>query len=278
MHEFSLRIGVVRVCVLTMLLVGVTTSAKLSDEEFALLRSAFEQMFNTQNANCAYTETVHKRETLEEEVDTTTVARFDPISRPESPWEVLSVDGRPPTQRETMLFEPSEFGNPTMNFKLSTNGPPEETQEGGTSMAELPTELEDMKVVSKEDDIWIFEVPMPDMPQPPDESMKGFPKKIKMKMQMEVHAPTSTLRAYRFFLSKPLRFMLVVRISKLEFAMTYGSDPNVVGLVMKEMNMEMTGRALWKRVSMKQRTTFTDYDCSGRTMVSDDQSQASSLN
>lgn len=278
MNKLSLRIGVVRACVLAMLLVGVSASAKLADEELALLKTAFEQMINTQNESCAYTETVHKHETLEEEVDTTTVARFDPFLRPESPWEVLSVDGRAPTERETMQFEPSEFGHPTMNFKPSNDGDPSETQEGGTDMTDLPAEMEDMEVVSKEDDIWIFEVAISDMPQPPDESIEGFPKKIKMKMHIEVHAPTSTLRAYRIFLSKPLRFMLVVRISKLEFAMIFGSDPNLDGLVMKEMNMEMTGRALWKRISTKQRTIFTDFVCSDRSLTSDDQSQASSLN
>ena len=278
MNEFSLRIGVVRVCVLALLVLGVSAGAKLSDEELAMLRSAFEQMSNIQNESCAYTRTVYKHESLEDEVNTTTVSRFDPFLRPDSPWEILSVNGQAPTERENTHVEPSGFEPPTMNFKLSTNGRSRETQEGGTGMAELPAELEDMQVVSKADDIWIFEVPMPDMPQPPDESMKGFPKKIKMKMQVEVHAPTSTLRAYRFFLSKPLRFMLVVRISKMDFAMTFGSDPNVDGMVMKEMNMEVRGRALWKRISMKQRSTFTDFVCSDRSLTSDDQSQASSLN
>ncbi|MCY4656703.1 MAG: hypothetical protein OXC80_07790 [Gammaproteobacteria bacterium] len=64
----------------------------------------------------------------------------------------------------------------------------------------------------------------------------------------------------------------------MEFAMIYGSDPNADGLVMKEMNMEMSGRAFWKRISQKQRTTFTDFDCSDRDETSHDISAASSLN
>ena len=278
MKEFSLRIGVVRVCLLVMLLVSVASSAELSDEEMAMLRGAFENVANIHDGTCAYTQTVQKHEMFEDEVDKTTVARFDPVLRPDSPWKVLSVDGQAPTEGETMQDDPSGFEKPTMNFKINAGGQPRGTQEGGTGMADLPAELEDMKVVSKEDDIWTFEVPISDMPQPPDESIKGFPKKIKMKMQMEIHAPTTTLKAYRISLSKPVRFMLVVRISKIDFAMLFGSDPNVDGIVMREINMEMGGRALWKRISMKQRTTYTDIDCSGRDVATDELSQASSLN
>lgn len=266
MNELLLRIGVVRVCVLALLVLGVSAGAKLSDEELAMLQSAIENTAQVMDGTCAYTQTVQEHEMFEDEVNKTKVARFDPTLRPDSPWELLSVDGRAPTQHESMNFKP--------NFQPVT------MQEEGTGTSsgtfELPSEFEDMKVVSKDDDIWTFEAPVPEMtmPEPPEESMKGFPKKFKLKMLIDVHAPTSTLNAFRIVLRKPIRFMLVVRISKMEYAMLFGSEPNVDGMVMKEMNMEMGGRALWKRISMKQRTTFTDYDCSGRTVVSDDQSQA----
>lgn len=266
MNGLLLRIGVVRVSVLALFVLGVSAGAKLSDEELAMLQSAIEGTAKVMDGTCAYTQTVHEHELLEEEVNKTTVARFDPTLRPDSPWEVLSVDGRTPTEHESTNFKPS--------FRPAT------TRDGGIGTFELPSELGDMKVVSKDDDIWTFEAPVPEMtmPDPPEESMKGFPKKIKMKMVLEVHAPTSSLRAFKVALSKPLRFMLVVRISKIEYAMLLDSDPNIDGMVMKEMNMEMSGRALWKRISMQQRTTFTDYVCSDRSSTSDDQSKASSLN
>ena len=286
MNTFSLRIGVVRVCVLAMLLIIVLSAAKLSDEELAIFRSVFVKIANVYNETCAYTQTVHEHEMMQDEVNNTTVYRVDPILRPDSPREVLSVNGQAPIQRETKPVESSESGNPTMDFRLSTNESPRDTQEGGASRPNLPPfAMEDMKIVSKEDDIWTFEAPIANMPQPPDEALeeipgplKGITKKIKMKMQLEVHAPTSTPSVVRISLIKPFRIMLVVRISKMEFAMIYGSDPNADGLVMKEMNMEMSGRAFWKRIFQKQRTTFTEFDCSDRDETSHDISAASSLN
>ena len=258
MNDITLRFVLIQTAVLAVLLTGIPAHAKLSDVEMDVLQSIFSQSHNPKKKTCAYTQTAEKHENqFGEESNETTVARFDPILRPESPWKVLSVNDRDPTDHEIRNFRP-EFENPVLTGT-------------GKGRFDYP-DIDDMKVVSKDDDIWIFEGPVSiPMPEPEDapKPLRGFGKKFKFKMIFEVHEPTATLRAIRIALRKPVRFWLVVRISKVEFAMLFGEDPAVEGSVMKEMTMEMKAGALGRSMIMSHRTNFSDFECSENVLVSE---------
>ena len=241
--------------------------AKISDTELAVLKSAFENKESQEDGErCAYTQTEYSYSNFDKGSKKTTVARFDPVLRPESPWEVVSVNDQTPTPEESMNFQ-SDSGHPVVNLMGGEFNKP--------AFEEI---FEEVKIISKEDGIWTFETPMPAMPEPPDENLKGMAKKFKMKMHIEIHEPTATFRAIKVSLIKPFRIWVVVRISKVEFTVTFGSDPNVKGTVMKEMKMEMNGRAAWKKMIQEQRTTFSDFDCSDRSSDSSNQIQMTELN
>ena len=258
MNDITLRFVLIQTAILAVLLTGIPAHAKLSDAEMDVLQSVFQQSLNPQNKSCALTQTIQKYENqFGEESNETIVARFDPILRPESPWKVLSVNDRNPTDHEIRNFKP-EIENPLLTS--SSKG-----------RFDYPV-IEDMKVISKDDDIWIFEgpisAPMPEAEDTP-EPLRGIGKKFKFKMVFEVHEPTATLQAIRVVLKKPVRFWLVVRISKVEFAMLFGEDPAVEGSVMKEMTMEMKAGALGRSMIMSHRTHFSDFECSEKVLVSD---------
>lgn len=258
MNDITLRFVFLKTVVLALLLSGIPAHAKLSDAEVDVLQSVFQQSFNPQNKSCALTQTTQKYENqFGEESNEKIVARFDPILRPESPWKVLSVNDRDPTDYEIRNFRP-EFENPLLTSS-------------GKGRFDYP-DIVDMKVVSKDDDIWIFEGPISaPMPEPEDtpKPMRGVGKKFKFKMVFEVHEPTATLHSIKVVLKKPVRFFLVVRISKVEFAMLFGEDPTVEGSVIKEVTMEMKAGALGRKMIMSHRTHFKDFECSEKVLASD---------
>ena len=86
--------------------------AKLSDVEKDVVMKALNPEINAQGMSCAYTETLHEyinTDSGEEAPYETIVGRFDPILSPESPRQVLSIDGRIPTEEEAEHFPPLLF-------------------------------------------------------------------------------------------------------------------------------------------------------------------------
>lgn len=82
-------------------------------------------------------------------------------------------------------------------------------------------------------------------------------------MVIEVYEPSGTLRAIRVELRKPFRFRFIIKITKIEFALLYGLDPNVGGLVFQEIDFEMQARVLGRRISSGFNRQYSDFDCSG---------------
>ena len=243
--QFSRRILFVRTVTVASVLVCVTANGKLSDAEMDVFLGAFDQKSNEQNAECAYTQTARMPKANDDEQHETIVSRFDPVASPESPWQLLSVDDRPPTQAELEDFDPNE-GHPALTEGL------------------VDREAADkLTLVSKEDDIWRFEGSFKEMSESLtiDAPIGGLEKRLKL--VIEVYEPSRTLRAIKVELKRPFRFRFVVKFMKVEFALLYGADPNVGGLVLQEVAFEMQASALGRRMSSEFNTKYSDFDCSG---------------
>ena len=243
--QFSRRFLFVRTVTVASVLVCVSAHGKLSDAEMDVFLGAFDQESNEQNAECAYTQTVRRPKANDDEQHETIVSRFNPVASPESPWQVLSVDDRPPTQVELKDLDPNE-GHPAL-----------------TSGVVDRKVAEKLTLVSKEDDIWRFEGSFKEMSESLtiDAPIGGLEKRLKL--VIEVYEPSRTLRAVKVELKKPFRFRFIIKITKIEFALLYGLDPNVGGLVFKEIDFEMQARALGRRISSGFNRQFSDFDCSG---------------
>lgn len=244
------RFAFVKTVTIVLLLVCVPALAELSVAEKKLLLGAFDQKPNELNEGCAYTQTVQQIADSDDELNETVISRYDAFLRPESPWKVVSVNVRPPTEEEQRNFEPN-LSHPAL---------------GGGFID--PNALDKLDLVSKHNDIWTFEAPVEEMGNTlaVETQITGFGTR-RFKLVFEMHAPTVTPMAIKVVLKKPFRFRLITRIAKVEMAILFGTVPNIDGSVIREMNMEMRARAFGKHMSYNLNTAFSDFDCSGSNQI-----------
>ena len=237
--------------VLTLILFNgaITALAELSAFEEEVLLNSLSVEPNEDVESCAYTQTARQPKDDKAEDYVTTVSRYDPRSKSESPWELRSVDGRPPTKTEKRELNPERSGHPATAISLFQN-----------------LDKVRMELVSAEDDIWIFEGPVEglDMEGPMARMQK------KLTLSLGVHQPTSTLKFAKMYLKKPHRILLVARISKMEVEFVFGMDPAVDTLVATAMNTDMDTKVLGRSISISQQTTFADFECSDGTEIANE--------
>lgn len=235
--------------ILTAVCLGAVSSfADLSDTENEVLMTALSAEPNEADEGCAYTQTSQRPIDDEGEIYVTIVSRYDPGSNPESSWELLSVDGEPPSEVQIANFEPRSSRHPVSMIR----------------MLQFP-EIDQMELTSKEDDIWTFEGPARGLDMNMEGPFKGMQKKLRL--AVEVHAPTSTLKSAKMYLKKPHRIFLIGKISEMENEIAFEIDPAVGALVATNMTMEMKASGLGRRVSVSEWATFTDFDCTSQSLA-----------
>ena len=196
---------------------------------------------NVQSMSCAYTETIHQGVAtyIEEEVAyETIVGRFDPLLRPESPWEVLSIDGRTPKKEEIGHFEPLPFFHPAFHIGY------------------VYSQIEDFSIVASHDETWTIENTVLEHVEIPEGATEKTA--VATKSVFYVHSPTATLIAARVSTRNSLLPSLTVQVRS-----SYAYEENVEGVVMKERTSEMFNLTENEELqSIKTtRRVFSDFDC-----------------
>ena len=208
---------------------------------------------NAQDMSCAYTETIHRHIPTDSEEAApyeTIVARFDPILRPESPWQVLSIDGRIPTEEEIEHFEPLPFFHPVAHIGF------------------VYPQVEDLRIIANHDETWTLEntvleyveIPKeltPKTPQIPKGATLTAPHEIKT--TFHVHAPTTSLMAVRVDHKND---MLPSTIGS-QTRWVYMYEEKVGSMVVMENSFEMRYYPENEEVQSlgSTRRVFSDFDC-----------------
>ena len=167
------------------------------------------------------------------------MARFDPVANPETPWKLLSVDERVPSAEEISDYRPNRSHPVFTRFSYP--------------------HVEQLKVASKEDDIWVFQGTGDGMTGIPDGGVKKFDEKYDV--EFEVHAPTTTLRSLRATLKKPFRSRVVAKIDKFKFLVEFATEPNTEKSVLHKMEMDFGIRVFGLYQDATMVATYPDFDC-----------------
>lgn len=226
--------------------------AELSDVEKDVVVKALNPDRNAQDMSCAYTETIHRHiptDSEEEAPYETIVGRFDPILRPESPWQVLSIDGRIPTEEEAEYFQPAPFFHPVVHIGFGYS------------------HIEDLSIVARHDETWeientvleYVEIPKeltPKTPQIPKGATLTAPQEIKT--TFHVHAPTASLMAVRVDVKNAMLPSSIVQTRSV-----YMYEEKVGSMVVKENSSEMLYFPENEEVQSigSTRRVFSDFDC-----------------
>lgn len=167
------------------------------------------------------------------------MARFDPIANPDTPWKLLSIDDRVPTSEEESDYRPNRSHPVFTRFSYPL--------------------VEQLKVASKQDDIWVFQGTGDGITGIPDGGVKKFDEKYDV--EFEVHAPTATLRSLRATLKKPFRSRVVAKIEKFKFLVEFATEPNTERSILHKMEMDFGIRVFGLYQDATMVATYSDFDC-----------------
>ena len=226
--------------------------AELSDVEKDVVVKALNPEANAQDMSCAYTETIHRHiptDSEEEAPYETIVGRFDPILRPESPWQVLSIDGRIPTE-EAEYFQPAPFFHPVVHIGFGYS------------------HIEDLSIVARHDETWeientileYVEIPKeltPKTPQIPKGATLTAP--VEIKTTFQVHVPTASLMAVRVDHKNAILPSMIGSQTRW----VYMYEEKVGSMVVMENSFEMRYYSKNEEVQSlgSTRRVFSDFDC-----------------
>lgn len=240
MKDLLVHIATQRVLFLTILLACTQGHAELSDMEREVLRTALSQKSTENDRNCAYTQTVSKPQELGSHVNETVVSRFDPGANLDSPWKLLAIDDRPPTDKELAKFKPQDRGHPVATRFNYPN-------------------IDELRVVSKDGDLWSFSGPGDGLSGISDGGVKDFDKRLNI--VGSIHAPTATLKSLRTSLKKPFRSRVVAKFDKFDYSVELEFDQDVQKQVMRSMSMEMKMSVFAISQSVSLNVLYSDFEC-----------------
>ena len=223
------------------LLIGTVTTAfaELTNEERDIFVKALVHQANGLDERCAYTQLENKPKKDEEDVYQKIVARFDPVANPETPWKLLSVDEQVPSSKEISDYRPNRSHPVFTHFSYPR--------------------VDQLKIASKEDDIWVFQGTGDGMTGIPDGGVKKFDEKYDV--EFEVHAPTATLRSLTATLKKPFRSRVVAKIEKFKFLVEFATEPNTERSILHKMEMDMGIRIFGMYQGATMLAMYSDFDC-----------------
>lgn len=223
------------------LLIGMVTTAfaDLTNEERDIFVKALAHQTNGLDERCAYTQVENKPKEDEEDVYEEIVARFDPVANPETPWKLLSVNERVPSPEEISDYRPNRSHPVFTHFSYPR--------------------VDQLKIVSKQDDIWVFQGTGDGMTGIPDGGVKKFDEKYDV--EFEVHAPTATLRSLTATLKKPFRSRVVAKIEKFKFLVEFATEPNTERSILQKMEMDFGIRVFGLYQDATMVATYSDFDC-----------------
>lgn len=223
------------------LLLGMATTAlaELTNEEREIFENALAYQANGLDERCAYTQVENKPNNDDKDVQERIAARFDPVANPDSPWTLLSIDTRVPSAEEISDYRPNRSHPVFTRFSYP--------------------HVDQLKVASTEDDIWVFQGTGDGMTGIPDGGVKKFDEKYDV--EFEVHAPTATLRSLRATLKKPFRSRVVAKIDKFKFFVEFATEPNTEKSILHKMEMDFGIRVFGLYQDATMVATYSDFDC-----------------
>ena len=223
------------------LLIGMvaTALAELTNEERDIFVKALAHQANGLDERCAYTQVENKPKKGEEDVYEKIAARFDPVANPETPWKLLTIDDRAPSAKEISDYRPNRSHPVFIRFSYP--------------------HVNQLKVASKEDDIWVFQGTGDGMTGIPDGGVKKFDEKYDV--EFEVHAPTATLRSLRATLKKPFRSRVVAKIEKFKFLVEFATEPNTEKSILNKMEMDFGIRVFGLYQDATMVASYSDFVC-----------------
>ena len=227
--------------VIAVLLLCLATSslAELTSEEKDIFVKALAHQANGLDERCAYTQIEIKPNNDDEDVQEAIAARFDPVSNPDTPWKLLTIDDRVPSSEELSDYRPNRSHPVFTRFSYP--------------------HVDQLRVASKEDDIWVFQGTGDGMTGIPDGGVKKFDEKYDV--EFEVHAPTATLRSLRATLKKPFRSRVVAKIEKFKFLVEFATEPNTERSILHKMEMDFGIRVFGLYQDATMVATYSDFDC-----------------
>ena len=227
--------------VIAVLLLCLATSslAELTSDEKDIFVKALAHQANGLDERCAYTQIESKPKKDEEDVYEKIAARFDPVANADTPWKLLTIDDRVPSSEEESDYRPNRSHPVFTRFSYP--------------------HVDQLKVVSKEDDMWVFQGTGDGMTGIPDGGVKKFDEKYDV--EFEVHAPTAMLRSLRATLKKPFRSRVVAKIDKFKFLVEFATEPNTEKSILHRMEMDFGIRVFGLYQDAMMVATYSNFDC-----------------
>lgn len=225
-----------RLIPVVVLLSAQTTLADLSTDDLELLQLALLAETRSGAETCAYTQTLRRSVEDEEGVFVTVSARFDPNRDSETPWTVVSVDGRTPTDDEREEHEVTNERHPAvLNFES------------------IP--IDDMTFVSETDGIRTYE-----------SDWRGTRRELtsmgnNLTGYFDIHVATTSLKSVRFVAKEPFRHRVVAKIERFSQEFAYGHDANVGAVVLQSMKLDVAYSSLGRQNGRSVSARFTDFEC-----------------
>ena len=231
-----MRMKGIRLIPIVVVLASPTTLAELSTDDLELLEQSLLAETRSGADTCAYTQTIRRSVEDEDGVFVTVSARFDPNRDSKTPWTIVSVDGRTPTDDEREEHEVTDARHPAvLNF------------------GSIP--IDEMAFVSEKDGIRTYE-----------SEWRGTRRELRsmgnnLTGYFDIHVATTSLKSVRFVAKEPFRHRVVAKIERFDQEFAYGHDANVGAVVLQSMNLDVAYSSLGRQNGRSVRARFTDFEC-----------------
>ena len=218
---------VVRTLAAVVLIGSGWAHGSLSQDEAGLVRAAIAKTGDKDKEACAYSTWREQDESVVEE-------RFDP--RAEEEWQLVSVDGKTPTEGQIDDYAPENRGPHPAVLDFES------------------LEYDEFWPIESDPQSLVFGfIPKDEDGDPIDEAVRG---------RMTIARATNELTAMEVEASGPWSPAAFVKMNRFwqKFALAY--DEEVDAVVMTAMDMEIKGRAMGlKRINVALNLRFGAFDC-----------------
>ena len=199
--------------------------AALNTEDKNLIVSAASKAGGEENESCSYTTRRNDGKTVQEE-------RYN--AGAENPWRLLTVDGKLATTRQKESYKSEYRGNHPASLGLDD------------------LDFTEFSRVESADDVAVFTFVPKENGEVMDEAIRG---------EMIVDLTTETVTSMEVKTIKPFSRAMVFKMNAFRQFFELGYDEEVGAVVMQNLDMEMRGKAMLKKIEVAFNMQFFDFDC-----------------
>lgn len=227
------------------LLLSLHMPAVASDYS-ALLKEAAAALDNDYELHWAYTET-------SVDSDSTTVARFNPANPVLLRWNLLTVDGRIPTETEITEFREEKAGDDSADGEDEDD---DDTGKGGKDAADI-VQPDSLSLIEETDDYWLFS-----FKPVADEDTEAMFEHVDATLKIARNGPfVETIKLQN---DKPFKPKLGVKISNFFTRMNFGPAAEDGPIVPLSTHFHIKARAfLVTSFEEESSITYGDYEYVG---------------